>query len=287
MREGFCQADCGYLVFYEQTGFCHMFRRLDVPDIHNLVTVSRELLEVSLWSLIVPHSTLAAMCILLTVHELMNSACLQLCPVFKSFIIQHLHHLRHLRHLRLIWANLRSCQQQLPAGDGAVLLARQWRKNRTGKELILSSAQKLHQSESWKLLEVKGTRLEEITRFKRFCMENKDSFPVSATNFEQFESFSYRRRQLQQCSRFSGIKPTELLQEFQMKPCGHADLHLSHIWLISIQALLILSIRTDSLRIWFVIYSYLFMRLQLASQPYKFQENSTKKQDKVLAFGRT
>lgn len=278
MREGFCQADCGYLVFYEQTGFCHMFRRLHVPDIHNLVTVSRELLEVSLWSLIVPQCPTFNACS--HVHTAHSSVC---NPVL---FLNHLLSNTFITFVTFVWFGPIWGVVNSSCLLAMVLFSWRGSDEKIGPARNWYSAQKLHQSESWKL-EVKGTRLEEIKRFKRFYMDNKDSFPVSATNFEQFESFSYRRLQLQQCSRFSGIKPTELLQEFQMKPCGHADLHLSHIWLISIQALLILSIRTDSLRIWFVIYSYLFMRLQLASQPYKFQENSTKKQDKVLAFGRT
>lgn len=75
------QADCGYLVFYERTGFCHMFRT-QLGDAEGVRLRSEP---------VAPEGRSDA-----------RWAQSELGPLAR-----------------------RSCQQQLPAGDGAVLMTRQ------------------------------------------------------------------------------------------------------------------------------------------------------------------
>lgn len=240
-----------------------MFRRLQfspsfsfhktLPDVHNLVTVSRG----ATWSesLIIdrPTFTLEAMCILLTVLEPLNSACLQPCRLISCDLLSNTF-VTVITFVTFLWF-----EPIWGVVNSSCLLAMvlfSWRgsdgKNRTGKELILSSAQKLHQSESWKWKEQDWKKMKEIESFR---MENKDSFPVShkllvRIRFPIACSFSNAQDSVAS-NRQSYCKNSKWNHE-AMRICIFHTFDSTCI---------------DSLRIWFVIYPYLLMRLQLASQP--------------------
>lgn len=198
MREGFCQADCGYLVFYEQTGFCHMFRRLHVPDIHNLVTVSRELLEVSLWSLIVPQCPTFNACS--HVHTAHSSVC---NPVL---LLNHLLSNTFITFVTFVWFGPIWGVVNSSCLLAMVLFSWRGSDEKIGPARNWYSAQKLHQwvgswkwkEQDWKKLnDSKGSAWKTRTHSpsQPQTLNSSNRFPIVACSFSNAQDSVALNRQ--------------------------------------------------------------------------------------------